>query len=64
MAGVLGDEIDVLAKARRAMPGDYLPSDDEPYMGEAQAAYFPPLPAQWKNSTSPLPYTNTPCRNK
>jgi DnaK suppressor protein len=36
MAGVLSDEIDVLAKARRAMPGDYVPSDDEPYMGEAQ----------------------------
>jgi hypothetical protein len=32
MAGVLSDEIDVLSKARRAMPGDYFPSDDEPYM--------------------------------
>ena len=50
MAGVLGDEIDVLAKARRAMPSDYLPSDDEPYMGEAQQDYFRRLLLEWKKS--------------
>jgi DNA polymerase III gamma/tau subunit len=50
MAGVLSDEIDVLSKARRAMPGDYLPSDDEPYMNEAQQDYFRRLLLQWKKS--------------
>ena len=50
MAGVLGDEIDVLAKARRAMPGDYVPSDDEPYMSEPQLDYFRRLLLEWKKS--------------
>lgn len=50
MASVLSDEIDVLAKARRALPGDYVPSDDEPYMGEAQQDYFRRLLLEWKKS--------------
>jgi DnaK suppressor protein len=50
MAGVLSDEIDVLAKARRAMPGDYVPSDDEPYMNEPQQDYFRRLLLEWKKS--------------
>ncbi|CAH0495514.1 RNA polymerase-binding protein DksA [Novosphingobium sp. CECT 9465] len=50
MAGVLSDEIDVLAKARRAMPGDYVPNDDEPYMNEAQQDYFRKLLLEWKKS--------------
>jgi DnaK suppressor protein len=50
MAGVLSDEIDVLSKARRAMPGDYTPSDDEPYMNEAQQDYFRRLLLEWKKS--------------
>jgi DnaK suppressor protein len=50
MAGVLGDDIDVLAKARRAMPSDYLPSDAEPYMNEAQQDYFRRLLLEWKRS--------------
>jgi DnaK suppressor protein len=50
MAGVLGDEIDVLAKARRAMPGDYVPSDDETYMSEPQLDYFRRLLLEWKKS--------------
>ena len=40
MAGILSDEIDVLAKARRTLPGDYVPSEDEPYMNEQQQDYF------------------------
>ena len=50
MAGVLSDEIDVLAKARRALPGDYVPNDDEPYMNEAQQDYFRKLLLEWKKS--------------
>ncbi|MFN3553280.1 MAG: RNA polymerase-binding protein DksA, partial [Novosphingobium meiothermophilum] len=50
MAGVLSDEIDVLAKARRAMPGDYVPTEDEPYMNEAQQDYFRRLLLEWKKS--------------
>lgn len=50
MAGVLSDEIDVLAKARRAMPGDYVPNEDEPYMCEAQQDYFRRLLLEWKRS--------------
>ena len=50
MAGVLSDEIDVLAKARRAMPSDYVPSDDEEYMSEPQLDYFRRLLLQWKKS--------------
>ena len=50
MAGVLSDEIDVLAKARRALPGDYVPSEDEPYMSEAQQDYFRRLLLEWKRS--------------
>ena len=50
MATVLADEIDVLAKARRALPMDYVPSDDEPYMGEAQMDYFRRLLLEWKKS--------------
>ena len=50
MATVLADEIDVLAKARRALPTDYTPSEDEPYMGEAQMDYFRRLLLEWKKS--------------
>ena len=50
MATVLADEIDVLAKAKRALSGDYVPSDDEPYMGEAQLEYFRRLLLEWKRS--------------
>ena len=50
MATVLADEIDVLAKAKRALAGDYVPSDDEPYMGEPQLEYFRRLLIEWKRS--------------
>ena len=50
MATVLADEIDVLAKAKRALSGDYLPHDDEPYMGEPQLEYFRRLLIEWKRS--------------
>ena len=50
MASVLGDEIDILAKARRSLPGEYVPSDDEPYMNEPQQDYFRRLLLEWKKS--------------
>ena len=50
MATILADEIDVLAKAKRALSGDYLPGDDEPYMGEPQLEYFRRLLLEWKRS--------------
>jgi DnaK suppressor protein len=50
MATILADEIDVLAKARRALSGDYLPADDEPYMGDPQLEYFRRLLIEWKRS--------------
>jgi DnaK suppressor protein len=48
MATALADEIDVLAKAKRAIGGDYVPHDAEPYMSEAQLDYFRRLLMEWK----------------
>ena len=48
MPTVMGDEIDVLAKAKRALGGDYTPSDNEEYMNEAQQDYFRRLLTEWK----------------
>lgn len=48
MTTVLGEEIDVLAKAKRAIGGDYTPGEDEPYMCEAQLDYYRRLLLEWK----------------
>lgn len=48
MATVVGEEIDVLAKAKRAIAGDYAPSEDETYMSEAQQDYYRRLLLEWK----------------
>ena len=48
MATVLGDEIDVLAKAKRAIAGEYAPSEGEPYMSEPQLDYYRRLLQEWK----------------
>jgi len=48
MATVVGEEIDVLAKAKRSIGGDYTPNDDEPYMSEAQQDYYRRLLMEWK----------------
>jgi DnaK suppressor protein len=50
MSTTLGDEIDVLAKAKRLTGGDYVPNDAEPYMCEAQQDYFRRLLLTWKKS--------------
>ena len=48
MATVLGDEIDVLAKAKRAIAGDYAPSESETYMSDGQLDYYRRLLLEWK----------------
>ncbi|HTN13585.1 MAG TPA: RNA polymerase-binding protein DksA [Sphingomonadaceae bacterium] len=50
MVSVAGDEIDILAKARRTLGSDYTPSDDEEYMSEKQTEYFRALLVEWKKS--------------
>ena len=50
MATTLTDDIDILAKAKRTIAGDYLPSGDEAYMSEAQKDYFRRLLLEWKKS--------------
>ncbi|MET0251206.1 MAG: RNA polymerase-binding protein DksA, partial [Novosphingobium sp.] len=50
MATILADDIDILAKAKRALPGGYIPHDDEPYMCEPQLDYFRMLLREWKKS--------------
>lgn len=50
MASVAGDDIDILAKARRSLDSDYTPSDDEEYMSDKQLEYFRLLLIEWKKS--------------
>ena len=50
MPSDLGDDIDVLAKAKRKLESHYTPSDSEPYMNGAQVDYFRRLLLEWKNS--------------
>jgi DnaK suppressor protein len=50
MASISGDDIDVLAKAKRALDRDYAPSETEDYMSEQQLNYFRVLLLEWKKS--------------
>jgi len=50
VASVTGDDIDILAKAKRALPPDYAPSDAEDYMSPQQLNYFRVLLLEWKKS--------------
>lgn len=50
MPAIAMDDIDVLAKARRALAGDYTPAESEPYMSPAQLDYFRRLLAEWKRA--------------
>ena len=50
MASISGDDIDVLAKAKRALDRDYAPSETEEYMSEQQLNYFRVLLLEWKKS--------------
>jgi DnaK suppressor protein len=50
MATAASNDIDILEKAKRALAPDYVPSEDEPYMNEAQQNYFRMLLLEWKRS--------------
>ena len=50
MASVPNDDIDILAKAKRALDRDYAPSDDDEYMSQQQLNYFRVLLLEWKKS--------------
>ncbi len=50
MASVMNDDIDILAKAKRALPRDYAPGEDEEYMSDKQLTYFRVLLLEWKKS--------------
>lgn len=50
MAAAATDEIDILAKAKRELEPDYVPSEDEEYMSEKQQNYFRMLLIEWKRS--------------
>jgi len=50
MESVSGDDIDILAKAKRALDRDYAPAEDEEYMSEKQLNYFRVLLLEWKKS--------------
>jgi len=47
---ISGGDIDILVKAKRQIAGDYVPSESEPYMNEAQQDYFRRLLQEWKKA--------------
>ena len=50
MASISNDDLDILAKAKRALDRDYAPSEDEEYMSSQQLDYFRVLLLEWKKS--------------
>ncbi len=50
MSSIANDEIDILAKAKRALDRDYAPGDSEEYMSARQLEYFRVLLLEWKKS--------------
>ncbi len=50
MSTALGEDLDVLSRAKRALPADYAPSDSEEYMVRRQQDYFRVLLIEWKRS--------------
>lgn len=50
MATAPGKDTDVLEQAKKALPADYAPSDEEAYMCERHSAYFKVLLLEWKAS--------------
>ena len=50
MATAASNEIDILENAKRVLPADYVPSEDEEYMNEMQQHYFRVLLIEWKRS--------------
>ena len=50
MASVPHFDIDILAKAKRALDRDYAPGDNEDYMSPQQLNYFRVLLLEWRKS--------------
>jgi DnaK suppressor protein len=50
MASIPHDDIDILAKAKRALDRDYAPGENEDYMSPLQLHYFRVLLLEWKKS--------------
>jgi DnaK suppressor protein len=50
MLGSPAGDIDILVKAKRMMTGEYVPSEAEAYMNEAQLDYFRRLLDAWKRA--------------
>lgn len=50
MAAATFDDIDILTKAKRSLPRDYTPVEDEEYMSAKQLNYFRVLLLEWKRS--------------
>ncbi|WP_298470276.1 RNA polymerase-binding protein DksA [uncultured Erythrobacter sp.] len=50
MATAASNESDILENAKRVLPADYTPSEDEEYMNEIQQHYFRVLLIEWKRS--------------
>lgn len=43
-------DAEILEQARKSFEPDYVPTDDEPYMGDKQLDYFRMLLLEWKKS--------------
>ncbi|MEM8725265.1 MAG: RNA polymerase-binding protein DksA [Pseudomonadota bacterium] len=50
MATAASNETDILKNAKRVLPADYIPGEDEEYMNETQQHYFRVLLIEWKRS--------------
>lgn len=50
MATAASNEVDILENAKRVLPKDYVPSEDEEYMNDLQQHYFRVLLIEWKRS--------------
>jgi DnaK suppressor protein len=50
MPSIIAEDIDILVKAKRAIGGDYRPTDSEDYMSEPQLDYFRRLLLEWKRA--------------
>ena len=50
MAATALSDSEILARANRALPADYVPHEDEPYMDERQQQFFRKLLIEWKRS--------------
>ena len=50
MGAAATNDSEILKEAKRALEPDYVPSEDEEYMNEAQRNYFRMLLVEWKRS--------------